>query len=322
MSFSDESTPSARWRRLAGIVARTLVAAMTLYLVFEAVSWRSLLNAFRDARFVWLAAGFLLLGANIWIRSAKWHYMLRVLSPDVTRTDSYRSLLLGISFGAVTPGEIGEFAGRALHIPGTARSHLVGLALLDRLHIFLVWIGFGVPSLAIILSRSIALGVLWSVMAAAGALVVFLHLDLLRRIGSRINDRFFRRPWLERILDGFGCLSPVQRRVTLLYTAAFHAILCVQMYFFLNAFTAIGIWQVLAGTSGLMFVKAVLPFSVGDLGIRELTSVYLFGLFGVARAAALNASLLMFFVNIVLPGVGGLLTLRHLRSRTRTETRA
>jgi uncharacterized membrane protein YbhN (UPF0104 family) len=304
---------SARIRKIVGIGGRTIIAFVTLFLVFQSVSWMSVLRAYRDANFLLLAAGTALLIGNLWIRTAKWRYMLRALDPKANTKDAFWSLLLGISFGAVTPGEVGEFAGRSLHVAGPARAHLVGLAVLDRLHIFLVWIAFGMSSLALEYGRSFLIQWAWAIGAVAGSFIIFMHVDWLRSIATRLNNRFAKNEWLDRVLDGFGCLTPWQRRITLLYTIGFHLILCIQMYFFLSAFHQITLIQALAGTSALMFIKAILPFSIGDLGIRELTAVYLFGWFEVPQADAVNASLLLFVVNIVLPGIVGILALQRRR---------
>jgi uncharacterized membrane protein YbhN (UPF0104 family) len=304
---------SPRIRKIVGTSARIFIAFVTLFLVFQSVSWMSVLRAFQEANFLLLAAGTVLLIGNLWIRTAKWRYMLRTLDSNANSKDAFWSLLLGISFGAVTPGEVGEFAGRSLHVTGPARAHLVGLAVLDRLHIFLVWIAFGMSSLALEYGKSFLIQWAWAIGAVAGSFIIFMHVDWLRSIAARLNARFVKNDWLERVLDGFGCLTPWQRRITLLYTIGFHLVLCIQMYFFVNAFHQITLVQALVGTSALMFVKAILPFSIGDLGIRELTSVYLFGWFGVPQADAINASLLLFVVNIVLPGVVGILALRRQR---------
>jgi uncharacterized membrane protein YbhN (UPF0104 family) len=273
----------SRFRKTAGNVVRTLIAAITLFFVFQSVSWLSVLHAYEDADMLKLLAGALLLGGNLWVRTAKWRYMLQALDPKANARDAFWSLLLGISFGAVTPGEVGEFAGRSMHVSGPARAHLV-------------------------------LQAIWVIGAVAGSFLVFLHVDWIRQIAAHVNQKFVKNEWLERVLDGFGCLTPRQRRVTLLYTIGFHLILCAQMYFLLNAFHTVSIVQAVAGTSALMFIKAILPFSIGDLGIRELTAVYLCGWFEVPQADAVNASLLLFVVNIVLPGIIGILALhRHKR---------
>jgi hypothetical protein len=60
-----------------------------------------------------------------------------------------------------------------------------------------------------------------------------------------------------------------------------------------------------------MFVKSLLPISIGDLGIREAGSIYFFSIYGISQAAALNASLLLFSINIFIPSILGIYFIRH-----------
>ena len=68
--------------------------------------------------------------------------------------EAFGSVMLGISLGSFTPGEIGDFAGSALHITDAKRSHLVGLALLDKAQIFIVSCSAGIFSLACLTSNN------------------------------------------------------------------------------------------------------------------------------------------------------------------------
>jgi hypothetical protein len=51
----------------------------------------------------------------------------------------------------------------------------------------------------------------------------------------------------------------------------------------------------------------LLPISFMDLGVREAASVVVFGSVGVAAATAVQASLMLFGLNVLLPGLAGLL---------------
>ena len=85
----------------------------------------------------------------------------------------------------------------------------------------------------------------------------------------------------------------------------------LQMFFLINGFTRISFAHAFIGTSAMMFVKSLLPISLGDLGIREAGSIYFFSLYGISQAAALNASLLLFLINIFIPSILGTYFIRH-----------
>jgi len=54
-----------------------------------------------------------------------------------------------------------------------------------------------------------------------------------------------------------------------------------------------------------MLVKSSLPISFGDLGVREMASIYFLGKFGIDNAIALDASLLLFSFNLLVPAIIG-----------------
>ena len=90
-----------------------------------------------------------------------------------------------------------------------------------------------------------------------------------------------------------------------LYTLVFHCVLILQMFCLINGFSKISLVHAFIGTSAMMFVKSLLPISIGDLGIREAGSIYFFSTYGISQAAALNASLLLFLINIFIPSILG-----------------
>jgi uncharacterized membrane protein YbhN (UPF0104 family) len=60
----------------------------------------------------------------------------------------------------------------------------------------------------------------------------------------------------------------------------------------------------------IIFVKTAIPhISLGELGIREGASVFFLTSFGELPSVAFNASIFLFFINIMLPALVGLLLL-------------
>ena len=52
-----------------------------------------------------------------------------------------------------------------------------------------------------------------------------------------------------------------------------------------------------------------------DLGVRESASVFFFSKFGVSSAAAFNASMCMFLVNVLLPSIAGALLVLKVKMK-------
>jgi len=219
--------------------------------------------------------------------------------------------MLGISLGSFTPGEIGDFAGRALHITDAKRSHLVGLVLLDKVQIFIVTSCAGLVSIACLTFNNILIILLAAIFIVSLSCIIIMRLGMIADIGLRLNASRFQKQWLKSILEGFKLLKSQHVFKTVLYTLVFHGILILQMFCLINGFSKISLTHAFIGTSALMFVKSLLPISIGDLGIREAGSIYFFSIYNISQAAALNASLILFFINIFIPSIAGIYFLRH-----------
>jgi uncharacterized protein (TIRG00374 family) len=301
------------WRKVFSIVIRIAVGAIILYVIISLVQWENIVQALRAADIHFILLAVLLLFCNIGVRTWKWRSMLRAVKEGPTLTEAFGSVMLGISLGSFTPGEIGEFAGRALHIADAKRSHLVGLTLLDKAQIFLLTSCAGLVSLLwftfdtlfVPLSLSLILVILF------GGCI--LRLGTLAQAGHHFNSSFFQKPWLKNVFDGFSLLSRKQVITTTSLTLGYHTVLILQMFCLINAFSDISLLHSFFGMSALLFVKSLVPISIGDLGIREAGSIYFFSFYGISQAAALNASMILFLINIFIPSVIGTYFIRYQR---------
>jgi len=299
------------WKKSFSLAARVIVSAIVLYFVVSLVQWENVLLAYKaaDSRYIIIAV--MLLSANLGIRTFKWRSMLCSIKDAPTLSEAFGSVMLGISLGSFTPGEIGDYAGRALHITDAKRSHLVGLTLLDKAQIFVITSASGLISLAFLTIDNSLYTISVTIIIILLSIVILMRLGLIADFGHHLNASFFQKHWLTKILDGFTLLQPRQLLITILYTMIFHIVLVLQMYFLINAFSGITLSHAFIGTSAMMFVKSLLPISLGDLGIREASSIFFFSSFGISQAAALNASLLLFVINVFIPSAAGAYFLKH-----------
>jgi uncharacterized protein (TIRG00374 family) len=316
LTKSNSFDSRENWKKVISIVFRLIVSVVVLSFVVSLVQWQNVIVAYRsaDIRFILIAA--LLLIVNISVRTFKWRTMLRSVKDKPTFTEAFGSVMLGISLGSFTPGEIGEFAGRALHITDAKRSHLVGLTLLDKAQIFIVTSCAGIVSLVWLIFDIPLFNALVTIVIILLSCVFITRLEIIATLGRHLNSSLFKKPWLTRVLDGFSLLKPQQLLTTILYTLVFQSILILQMYCLINGFSKISLLHAFLGTSAMMFMKSLLPISIGDLGIREAGSIYFFSTYGLSQAVALNASLLLFLINIFIPSIIGTYFIRHQQLST------
>jgi uncharacterized protein (TIRG00374 family) len=317
------------WAMWAG---KLLLAVLLLTLLLAQLDADSLAQLTSAAQPHWLLAALLLLLPNIYFQFRKWQLLLRSVYPAVESRQVRDSLFLGFSFGVVTPARIGEFGGRAAGVRGADRLTLVGLTAVDKVATLTVTLGAGALGLLLFCFRHPFMSpwLLLAVEVACAAIILtFVYLRR-RKAGARTAlaaDDLAKRDagggkglvaHVRRLRTALGSLDSGTRRGLLLFSVLFYLTFVLQFFFLLRAFGPIDPLTTLAGISSIMLIKTLVPpLTLGELGIREGVSVLVLGWAGTVTAVALGASLLLFAINVLLPGLVGLAVLLR---RPRRET--
>ncbi|MBR9976462.1 MAG: flippase-like domain-containing protein [Bacteroidetes bacterium] len=303
-------------RRWAGWACRFLLAGALLYFLVSTVQRDIIAALFLQAQpaFLFLALG--LLPLNLLLQYKKWQLLVHGPFPQIAVPELRASLLLGFTFGIVTPARVGEFGGRAAGMRSVDGWTLVGLTAVDKFAGMVVTVVVGCVGLMVFCWRHpfidpLLLTVLFSVFAVIAVLLL-----LRRRSGSS--------PVLRRHVNGAGRF---QRRIASFRAALqhvrgprlhrllwcsilFYLTFLLQFFLLLSAFGPVDLLSALAGISTIFLIKTIIPpITLGELGIREGASVYVLGHAGILAAAAFNAALLLFVINILLPSLAGLVVL-------------
>jgi uncharacterized membrane protein YbhN (UPF0104 family) len=91
----------------------------------------------------------------------------------------------------------------------------------------------------------------------------------------------------------------------LMLNIAWFLIILLQYHALVLAFTQVSFLESFWSVSATLLTKIALPISVGDLGIREGAAVFYYSLLGIKKTAAFNASVLIFFINFMIPALVG-----------------
>jgi uncharacterized membrane protein YbhN (UPF0104 family) len=295
------------------ILLQAVVAGAVLFFVFHMVEWRNVLIAIKHASPIFLALALLLVPCNLGVRIIKWHFMLKRVDADVLYRHSIKSLLLGISLGIFTPGELGDVLGRAWHIPDVRKSHIVGLALIDRMQFLGTITVLGSWSILFLMFPFSFLNIIIASAVCCIALALLVSLGKIAALTHAKFTKLWRTFHLDGVLEGMGLFSTGEIVSLVSFTIIHQFIIVLQMFFLLNAFTRVSLSTAFLGTSGTLFIQSVLPISLGDLGVREMSSMYFFSLCDVPREFAVMATLLLFVMNIVLPGMLGVFIAKPLK---------
>jgi uncharacterized membrane protein YbhN (UPF0104 family) len=317
-----ENTITGKYKWILWVKVLTLIVCC--WLIYEKISdpqrfgreFVDLVSGALDAKSIMVLLGVLLLmPANWLLESLKWKVLVRPHS-QISISEAYKGVLSGLSLGFATPHGIGDYAGRLLSIEGESRSQLLGSIWLGRVMQMTVTGIFGTVGVWVFLQKSTfqlpTINHWWWIMI--GIVVVFillLYQSKLKFFGRRTRYYFnfvSTYSWLEYIS---------------VFALSFgrYAIFSIQFLLILNIFNIpLPVSVLFAGISWMFLMKSIVPsFNfLSDLGVRELSVLTFFDMYGASQPAVLTSSLLLWTINILLPVLVGLyfvLKLKIVNSR-------
>lgn len=307
MVLGAASRQPRRWP----VAVKALVTITILVLLFRRVDPRTVIGAWADIRVGWALAALALVVPNLACQYERVRVGLARTHPGAGLVEVLRVLMVGIAMGAVTPGRVGELAG-VMILPKGGRRRALGVLTVMRVYGFLATVGLaavmlgfmpelvGLPSRA---ARVFACGL-------AGAIVLLVA----------VGEVVFRRAripgtgWLtkrlgnaEDVLAGMKALSSSDRARFGGWSLLLLLVFLSQFVYLMRAFGGDVAWiqGITAGAISTGIV-ALLPISVGNIGVRESAAILVWQHLGVPAPVAFNAAFALFLVNVVLPGLVGL----------------
>jgi uncharacterized membrane protein YbhN (UPF0104 family) len=303
------------WRNLLRIV----VSLGALIFILTTIGLEKVISLVRQADLPLMLAAFLLAIAGIVVRAVRWMALLRALEVEVPLRRLVELYFVGTFFNTFLPSGFGGDVVRVLEL--TQDTHVpaaVGTVIVDRMTGLLVLFAMALAALPfsgglLPAGTASAIGLL-----AAGGLIaggIVLQGRLLRRWGRQLPG-----PLFQSVLTGEGALARIYRAVTDCGPRAIAQALGISLVFnlllvTLNYLVARAVGVDIAFTYFWLFVPLLsvtlmLPISIGGLGVREGMAVILFTQASVDEAAAVAASLGVYMVSTMLPGLlGGLIYL-------------
>ena len=298
-------------RKAILISTKLIVSSLVMTVLLQKISFEEIYAAAVQANLEYAVIAGLLVFLNLFFQYKKWHLLVRLENPKIANTSILFSLFAGMTLGFITPGRVGEF-GRSLFIKNADWSRLLGFTVVDKLFSALMIYFFGIFGLSYYFRQNSHI-YMWlpitliALFLFAMILYFVLHPQLTRNILTRSHSYISKHPKLLHVASG---LENIKRQTViklLLYNWLYVLTFFCQFYLLIFAFYPLPIYYGFLGISSIMIVKTLIPISIADLGIREGATVFFLGFFDVPQAYSLNASLLLFFINVLVPGVIGLI---------------
>ncbi|ODS82431.1 MAG: hypothetical protein ABS46_08800 [Cytophagaceae bacterium SCN 52-12] len=301
-----------------------LLLRTALTLIFLFVLWRILrredqnladvrsavLHHLREGEGIWLFLLLILVPVNWALEALKWQLLVAKVQA-ISFSEAVGSTLAGLLSGLALPAQVGDVVGRIAALRVTERTKTVGAALVSGGIQFYAAIFAGIWGICRLgeklkvtgFSEGIFKAGLW-LLVLAGLLAFVFRTSLVSKIPPRGLWKRIRsmlevisRYGNKELLTAFGI--GFFRYLT--YMAQFVAGLLLFDF-------PMGIYDMVACVSVVLLVKTVMPaFNLlGDLGLRGISAVFVFGWFGIPPDQVLAVTLLIWFTNILLPALTGL----------------
>ena len=297
------------------ISAKVIIALGLLIYLIYAVNFQEILTAIKQSNVYLITTAFLLSFVNIYLQFYKWKITTNVVLQENHNSKIWLSLFYGFSAGAFTPARIGEYFGRALVFKNHSVMQVTLATLLDKIFLLLIVAFFG--SISSILFIHYYYHVAFYLKAGLFILVFGLFYFFFWLI---FNDRFWENVFFTKIKDSIKLnwlfekvkiLRKLDKKyATKMFLVSFLFYLCflVQYSLLVAAFSNHNqFWNYLWAGNLMMFAKTIIPpVSLGELGIREGASVFFITQLGESASTGFNASIFLFFINVLIPSLIGL----------------
>ncbi len=252
----------------------------------------------------------LLVPVSFLLESLKWRTLLVRQVPHLTLFESLQSVLIGTAGAITTPLHVGKYATQMWFHAEVPRPRLLTLVFINGQILGVFTLLFGLMSLAYFFHltqhSNLAQVFLWLFLFALLLLTTLIWVS---------KTRFPFPDWLKFLLD----YTSEEWRKALLYGFLRHVVSTVQFCLLINACLSEGSMPfeiAFVAVSSVWLAKAIVPFFIGDLGLREATAAYFVSALGYSAEAGVVASLLIFTMNLLLPALVGLLVIPKLRFST------
>jgi len=225
------------------------------------------------------------------IRAIKWRWLLQSRDINVSVLKSLSLILIGVFYGTVTPGKVGELA-RAFHFRHK-REAVLSTTIVDKMLDVFTLVLFCIVPAAVFFGRFALL--------ATGAFA------LLVCIGMFAAPRLLRRIRI-RGLAGFSDMVDLHKYPPETIVFAF---LASVIYYIVTMVSAIIVVRSLGleWLTGLLVPVVVLlgnvPLTISGIGLREYVSLHAFQMVGQDAVLGVSFSVVIFAFNTLLPGILG-----------------
>ena len=299
-----------RWQLWLGI----LISAVLLYFALRGLQLELVWESIKGAHYIWLIPGIAVYFLGVWVRSWRWHYMLRPLKKIPTRT-MFPIVTIGYMGNNIYPARAGEVLRAVIlkqreDVPVSAS---LATVIVERVFdgvVMLAFVFLNLGELAKLTSDSGFIGniqqiAFWGAIVFIGALIVFLLAAMFPQITQKIADWIINRflparirektsRITERFLTGLESLRSPQEALMIFFTSVIIWLLETGKYWFvMHAFDFEVSFLALMLMNGIVNLATTIPSAPGYLGTFDAPGIALLSTYGVPPEMATSYTLVL-----------------------------
>ncbi len=287
---------------LIGVLFIGLIA-YRLYISYSPENLKSIRQIFSPNNILILILTFLLLFLNWGIEVFKWKIITSPIQ-KISFSKVWQSVWTGLCVGNLTPGSMGEFAGRILFFSPPNRAKIAASHFVCGITQLIVTVVGGCTGL-LIFSGSLNNGFFIVTIVSEIILLALLSIALLKI--NKVMSWLLKISFLKKFnFNGLNYKGSLLVRLLFLSVIRYF-VFSVQFYLLL---LCCGIWADffdIAGAIAIMylFLSTIPMISFAEVGIRAYVAVLLFSSFNINEWQLSAVSTLIWLINIVVPSVIG-----------------
>lgn len=294
-------------------ISRILIAvSLIVYLSFF-VELDNIIRSLENVDLLLFIVAFSFLIPNLGFQFLKWKYLLNSILDFRENNKIARSLFVGLSSGIFTPMRLGEYYGRSLDVKERSISEVAALTFVDKFFVLVTVVVIGGIFFVFFVSDLLQLGFGIRIGASLFMMILLaLPFIVIQFKDSEVVKLLHKSKMLHKFFHNISSLKKIDSKIllnTFFFSVIIYLIYTFQYAILISAFSKTSsLFDHFVLGNVIMFSKALIPqISFGELGVRESTSVFYSSFFKVSGAAAFNASILIFVINLLIPAIIGFL---------------
>lgn len=273
------------------------------------IAWRidldDVWSRISDLSVGWLVVALLLFAASLWVRIVRWGLILKYLG--VPKGPVFRSFALDFAGSALVGEAVGGVARLVDFRKTEADLGTVSYALvLDKAYEVMILIVLLVPAIVLLPAGALQVGPGFLILVGVG---LFATGALpFTPIGERAVRAVARRVLKSETDDNAFARLGAGHHVLLLAQSLFARLVHFGFAWMLAKSLAVTIsYADMSAVMAIVGFVVMVPITIGGLGTRDATMIWLFGILGLAAGGAAGTSILIFVITLVFRLLAGLI---------------